>query len=488
MTADVADARHRTPLLGFVLLGQLAVICSLGVVNLALPAIERDLDATASELQWIIVIQPLAYAVLLIVGGRLGDVYGYRRVLIAGLLTFTAASLAAAIAPTASIVVLARLAQGAAGGFTSPQVLAIIQTVVPPAGRARAYAAFSTVGGAGFMIGQLGAGLLMDHGPFGWRLPFLMVALCSSIAAVGVTAMYRTPHRGDRRSIDAPGCLLGGAATVALLFPLVQGRAAGWPWYYGAIAAGGVALAFAFGRRQQRLTSQDRSLIDTTLFRLAEFRTGLALMALFAFSAFAPFFVVAYTLQRGFGLDPTRTALVTIGGPVAMIVGTTWAPGVTARLGRSVFPIGAALTASSSIAVLAVLRGAASEADLFWLVPAFGLQGLGQGLFLPGLTSLTMHPVPRARASAASSVYQTVQQFASAMGLACYGVVFFGALGDGVEPADYADAFARLVPIVVVTAVALGATSRLLSPRSMRPSSNPLDDGGPVLTHDPTDR
>lgn len=465
---------RRWTMLGFVLFGQLLVSGSLGSMNLALPAIRDELGVSVEQLQWVVVASQLAYAVVLTSGGRLGDVFGQRRVYTIGLASFVVASLLAAVAPNITTLIVARLLQGAAGGLSSPQILAMVRSTFGPRERPKAFAAFTVVSGTGFMVGQVGAGVLIRSDLFGlgWRAPHLVAAIGASVAVVGCVL---TP--GDRpattaRHIDVGGAAITAIASVALLFPLIEGRAAGWPASYLLILAAGGVLATAFFRRQRRLTPLGHALVDMRLFELATYRRGLALMVLFSLSAMAPFVVLTYTLQSGFGFDAFETAVYLVGGPILMPIGALLSRRLVDRIGPNVFAVGGALGALSCGALLAVFRMTDGAIHPLALIPAMGLQGLGQGFFVPAITTIAMADVSPSNAGTASGVLQTVSQYVGALGMAIYGAVFFGALGEATTTSAYVDAFTLVLPITLAVFACVMLASRFIPPSDLLPADS----------------
>lgn len=460
-------------LLGFVLLGQFAIVASLGSINLALPSIRVEFDTSDSVLQWILVVQQLAYAVVLVIGGRLGDLLGRRRLFLVGIVGFGVASMLAAVAPTAELVLAARLLQGISGGVASPQVLAIIRTTFDEQQRPRAYAAFAMVAGGGFMVGQLAAGLLMnlDWWGLGWRLPFVATAAGTAASAIGVRRAPEGRLEEGSRRLDLVGSGLVALASLLVLFPLIQGQDFGWSWPMWLALAVSVPVAALFIRRQVRLTPFGRALVDVRLFSRRTYRMGLVGASLFSTSAFGPFFVITITLLEGAGLSPFEAALYTAGGPLLMIPASFMSPRVTALIGRLVFVVGGILAGGSALLIGFLLVGVGEGFSPWWLLPILGLQGAGNGLIIPAVVSLTMSEVPAEHAGAASGVYQTAMQFVGAIGLAVYSIVFFGVLGDE-RPADfdrYASAFAWVLPLMLASAIGVGAMVVLAPTGFLRP-------------------
>ena len=459
--------------LAFLLLGQLSIVASLGSINLTLPQLRGELGASPDQLQWMVVSEQLAYAIVLIVGGRLGDIFGRRRLYLLGLALFTLASLLAAAATEPWMVIAARLVQGMAGGLATPQVLAVIRIEYEGRDRTRAYAAFSLVSGLGFMIGQLGSGFLISANPLdlGWRVPFAVTAVGTAVAAIGAAAgLRRSTGRGNDR-IDYLGCLASAAVGLLILYPLIQGRSAGWPPSYLIAMASALPVAWLFVRRQRRLVGTGRALVDVRLFDIRTFRVALALGAAFSLAAFAPFFVLAYTLQSGFGYSALETAIYTSGGPLCMIPASLLATRAIVSLGRWVYVLGSVLSMIST-AMLYVLISGGPPGQPAWLAVATAFQGFGQGLFLPATTIVLMADVPPRDSSAAAGVHQTVSQFGGAVGVAGFGAVYFGVLGAATSATSatrHAEAYTAMVPAMLVCSVVLMLVSVRIPARALHP-------------------
>lgn len=458
-------------LLGAVLLGQFAIVASVGSINLALPAIRSEFGATDSQLQWILVVQQLAYAVVLIVGGRVGDLHGRRRAYLVGICGFGLASMLAAVAPSPELVIFARLLQGIAGGIASPQVLALIRTTFDDAQRPRAYAAFAMVTGGGFMVGQLAAGLLMhlDWWGLGWRLPFVATAAGTALAAVGVLRAGEERFAGDDRTLDVVGSALVAIASLLVLFPLIQSQELGWSWGMWVALVAAVPIGALFVRRQVRLTPSGRSLVDVGLFARSSFRVGLLAASLFSLSAFGPFFVITITLLEGRGLSPLEAAVYMSGGPLLMIPASMLSPRLVARFGRWVFLLGGAMAGASGLLIAALFVVGGEGFSPLWLIPGTGLNGVGNGIIIPAMVTLTMADVSPERAGAASGVYQMTMQFVGAIGLAAYSVVFFGALGES-RPASfdrYAVGYVWVLPLMLASVTGVAAMTALVSAGSL---------------------
>src|ERR1700677_636295 len=226
------------------------------IANYAAPTIKTDLRASASALQWIISGYALAFAIGLITGARLGDRYGRRRLFVAGATGFAAASLAAALAVSSPMLIGCRLAQGAAAALLIPQGLGIIMDVFAPAERGRAFAVFGPVIGLSAVLGPIIGGVLVSLDAFGtgWRLIFLVNLPLAVAAAIGAARIMPESRAARAPRPDGLGTLLGAAAMGLLIYPLIQGREAGWPaWTYLMMAASvvtaGLLAAWSRARR-----------------------------------------------------------------------------------------------------------------------------------------------------------------------------------------------------------------------------------------------
>ncbi|HWL44779.1 MAG TPA: MFS transporter [Ilumatobacter sp.] len=454
-------------MLFFILLAQLSIVASLASINLTLPELRIELGASDGQLQWALVSEQLAYAVLLIVGGRLGDLYGRRRLYVIGLVGFTGASLLAALAVSPEFVIAARMLQGISGGLGSPQVLAMIRDHFEGEQQARAYAWFSLVSGLGFTIGQVASGVLISSDLFGlgWRLPFLAAALGTFVGLFSPSPPPPIRPKARARDVDVGGALLLAASALLILYPLIQGQEAGWPPVYFVAMALAVPTAVMFVRRQQRRARTGVALVDVRLFKIPTFRVAVCLGAVFSITAMAPFFVLSYTLQSGFGYSAMETALYMAGGPLFMVPASMLSTRAIRRFGRGVYVIGATLSAASAVAVYLVVGAGGAPAQPLWLLPALAMQGFGQGLFLPATTLVLMAHIPGPDASTAAAVHQTASQFAGAIGMASFGVIYFAALGAGTA-AQSSAAFSHLVPVTLGCTVALLLASRMI-PRSL---------------------
>jgi EmrB/QacA subfamily drug resistance transporter len=411
-----------------VLTGTFMTFLDFFIVNVALPSVQTDLHADAAAVSLVVAGYGLSFAAGMITGGRLGDLYGRRRMFAVGLVLFTVTSAACGLAPNATALVVARILQGASGALLTPQVLAILGTVYAGPRRATAFAAYGFAMGIAGVLGQLfGGGLIQaDVLGLGWRAIFLINVPIGLATLAVVRAVPES--RGERVGLDLKGAALVTAAVAALVLPLVEGREHGWPvWTWLSFALVPV-LAVAALRHLRSGTRTGRPvLVDLTLFRTHGFSVGSLAAMTFALVPPAFFFVLALYLQQGRGFSAlfsgTVFAAVGVGYFAALVV----AAPLALRLGKQVLAVGAGAVAAGCV-LLADAAGAASSLDL---VPGLVLVGFGIGAVLVPLSSIALQHVPAVHAGSASGVFSTAQQVGGATGVAVIGVVFFDMLGAG---------------------------------------------------------
>lgn len=466
-------AGHRRPTglsaLGLltVLLGAALPMVDFFIVNVALPTIDRDLDAGPAVLELVVAGYGVAYAVLLVLGGRLGDTFGRRRLFLAGTAAFGITSLICGLAPDAWSLVGARAAQGASAALMLPQVLATIHSTTSGERRARALGLYGATGGIASVVGQVLGGVLVsaDIAGSGWRAIFLVNV---PVAAAGFVLARRTVPESRAENpagVDAPGTVLLGAFLMALLVPLAEGRAMGWPlWTWLSLGAAPV-IAAAFLAVEHR--SERRGaipLVPPSLTRVPGIRSGLAL-AVPLFTGFGGFmFVVAVALQQGLLLGPVTAGATLAPMAVTFLAASLAGPRLVARYGRRVVTSGAVLQGIGLVGVLAVFRLDWSGVGPWQLLPGMAVAGFGQGLLLTTLFRIVLAGVPAERAGVGSGVLVTTQQSSLALGVATLGTLFLALAPP--SSMGMRDALA-LTLLVQLGAIALTALLSLRLPRTV---------------------
>ncbi|KPI34031.1 major facilitator superfamily MFS_1 [Actinobacteria bacterium OV450] len=410
-----------------VLLGAALPLIDFFIVNVALPAIDSDLAAGPATLELIVGGYGVTYAVLLVLGGRLGDMAGRRRLFLTGMAAFGLTSLLCGVAPTAWTLVGARVAQGAAAALMLPQVLATIQATTQGPRRARAMSLYGATAGLSMVAGQILGGVLVaaDVAGLGWRSVFLVNV---PVVLLGlVLAVRSVPEtRSDRpASVDVPGTLLLVLSLVTLLLPLTEGRAAGWPlWTWLSLALFPFAAA-AFYLTERRADRLGRTpLVPPSLLRLQSLRQGLVMVVPFSIGFSGFMFVIAVVLQQGLRMGPVAAGLALVPMALAFFAASLAGPRLVGRFGSRVVTAGGVIQAVGiALILLAVLRGWA-DLGLAALAPGVAVAGLGQGLQLPVLMRMMLSDVPADRAGVGGGVMVTTQQSALALGVATLGSLF----------------------------------------------------------------
>jgi MFS family permease len=403
------------------------------IVNVALPTIHRSLGASPAALELVVAGYGTAYAVFLVLGGRLGDEYGRRRLFAIGLAAFTITSLAAGVAPTTAVLLVARVLQGAASALMVPQTLATYQSAMTGPARGRAVAVYTAAGGLASVVGQLLGGVLVST--VSWRAVFL-VNVPIGVAALLLLRRTVPASRSDQRvGVDVRGTVLLGVALAALLVPLAEGPALGWPWWTWT-SLGVFALAAVASVTWSRAASRRgiTPLLPLGLVAGAvSMRRGLPAMVGF-FAVFGVFmFAFAVVAQDGLGLSPLAAGIAIAPVCVAYVV-TSWrVPSLVARFGRRALVAGL-LTEAAGLAALVGIIAAwweplrdGSIPEVVVSVLALVLVGAGQAVGVGALFRLVLSEVPVSAAGVGGGVLVTTQQASLALGVAGLGTVFTAA-------------------------------------------------------------
>nr|QIZ01624.1 MFS transporter [Streptomyces sp. S1D4-11] len=456
-------------MLAVVLTAQFMALLDVFIVNVAVPTIGSELHASGAGMQLVVAGYSIAYAVLLITGARLGDLLGHRRVHLAGLALFTAASLVCGLARGTGELIAFRLVQGAGAAVMIPQVLSLIQRHFTGEARARALGAYSAVVATGAAAGQVLGGVLVSADLFGtgWRPVFLVnVPVGLVLLAVGHRVLPRDAAAVERsRGLDLPGLVLLGAAVSLLTVPLVLGQEEGWPlWSWLSLGAAAVLFTL-FCLYESRLARRGGApLISPRVLRHPGM--GLAVFRLLAVMAVNAGFLFALTLhvQGGLGYSALRAGLTF--APTAVVfgvVGLTWRNWPAALQGVLI-PTGFVIAAVSVAGVGAVLKGGGDGGP--WLYVAFAGVGTGLALgFSPTLTRALATVRPEDAADA-SGLLATVTQLGQLIGVAAFGTLFLNRLESLGAPGAYTSADALLMCTYALAATATsGAVSGLVRRR-----------------------
>jgi EmrB/QacA subfamily drug resistance transporter len=442
------------------------------IVTIAIPSIQRGLGTSFSEIQLIVAGYALSFAVLLITGGRLGDLYGRRRMYTIGMAGFTLASALCGFAPSPTALVASRVLQGAFAAMMVPQALSFIQVTFTPREQSLAFAIYGMTIGFGMIAGQLLGGLLVsaDFLGLGWRPVFLINLPFGVVALTLAHWLVPESRAAAGLKLDLGGVVLVTTALALLLYPLIRGAAAGWPlWTWASLAAAAILMVI-FVRYERRKTARDGSpLLALSLFRHRSFVVGLG-VGLGFFSVLAPFLVLlAEYLQSGLDLSPRAAGLRFLPFAIGFLAASLASARLAPRLGRAILQIGAGLMILGLATLIAVVRSPALDVSGAAYILPLVIYGLGQGSLQAPLVNFILADVPPADAGSASGVVTMLQQLSFALGVAVIGSVFAVALGPHPGSSGYGraldHALAWNIALLTVTFVAAFALPRRVRAR-----------------------
>lgn len=423
--AATTDSSRRWRVLAIVVAAQFMFGVDSFIVNVALPTISVELNASSSQLEAVIAIYLIGYATLIVTGGRLGDIYGTKTVFLAGVTGFTLTSLWCGLAQSGTELILARLAQGTTAALMVPQVLATLHVLFPDAARAKAFAIYGIVlglaGAAGFALG--GVLVTLDLGGYGWRAIFFVnvpVGLIIFVAAAWVVP--QAPRRPGTR-LDLPGAVILFTGLLCVIGPLLFGRDVDWaPWLW-LVMAGGVGIVVLFLRYERALAARGgMPLVDLALLADPAFMRGLGAVFCFFFANQSFYLVVTLYMQMVLKVPPLPAGLVFLPLALAFVIAARHSGGRARRRGTLVLIEGCLLQiAGLALVALTVATVAAPTPFLLALV----LIGYGQGLVMAPLSGAVLSTVQASSAGSGSGLYGTATQISSAAGIAAIGSVFF---------------------------------------------------------------
>ena len=446
---------------------QLLAVVDAFIVNVAVPSIRADLHADAAEIQAVVAVYQIAYAALVITGGRLGDIVGRKRVFLAGVIGFTVASLWCGLSGSAPMLIVARAAQGGAAALMVPQVLASIHTLFPDAARARAFAIFGVAIGLGGAVGFMLGGWLvtLNLAGLGWRSIFCVnVPIGLGIVIAALWLMPSVPQSANTR-LDLTGAAVLFVGLLGLVVPLMFGREIGWPWWTWLAITAGVAVLAGFVRQQRAAERRGKMpLIDLALFEDRIFVAGTCATFCFFLGNLSFYFVLTLFIQNGLGFSPFNAALTVMPLAFAFVAGSRLAAGRLPRRGVAALVDGCIVQAAG-LAGTAFLVGTVAQPTTAMLMLPLALFGYGQGMVLAPLFSAVLTNVRHAHAGSGSGILATTQQVANGTGVVLVGAVYFAVQG------VHGDRWALLAAMVAL-ACTLMATIGFL--QRMRPSARPV--------------
>ena len=476
--SETSPDPRRWRALGVLLLGQFAALLDVSVTNVALPSIGRSTGSSPSELQWIVTGYVLAFGLMPIIGGRLGDIGGRRRIFIVGLVGFVLASAAVGLSPDPLFIIVARVVQGLFGGVLGPQVSGYIQNAFPRSERGRAFGRLGLALALATALGPVVGGLLIALGgpEFGWRLVFfinLPIGITAIVLSLAWVKEGRAPNSTQRQRLDVPGAILLGIAILCVLFPIVELSTFRSGWIF-LLFVPGAAFAALFLRREARLTDAESSpLLDLRLFHQRSFTIGVTFILLYFCGSTGLPLVLTLYLQQGIGFEPLQAALTVTSLAVGSAVSAPIAGRLVPRIGRPLVVLGVTLFIIGAALIAVIVAAAPSLTNpgaiiLRLAFPLF-LIGVGGGAVITPNQTLSLADVDRRIGGSAGGVLQTSQRIGAAIGQASIGAVFFAVIagsaastGQGSpaqQPQDFSAALIACVAAAIVfslAALALG--------------------------------
>lgn len=412
-----AEENRKWWTLAAVAVGLFMIMLDNTVVNVALPSIERDLRISIAELEWIVTAYALTFAALLVTGGKLADLYGRRRIFVAGLAVFTLSSLACGLAPSAGFLIGARAVQGIGAALMSPATLSIITATFPPRERGQAIGIWAGVSALALALGPLCGGLIVDNIDWSWIF-FVNVP----VGAAGIVASRLfIPESRDtslEQSVDLPGLLTSGLGLLAVSYALIEGNRHGWTSaeIVGLFVAAAVLLvAFVAIERRRRLP-----MLDLSLFRIGAFAGANVVAMLVSLGMFGVFFFVSLYVQNILGYSPTKAGAIFLPMTLLIIVVAPIAGRTSDRIG-SRWLMGGGMTIVGVSLLLYQRVGVHSD---FWtLLPAMLLGGVGMAMTMSPMTSAAMGAVPVDKAGVGSGVLNSFRQVGGSLGIALMGAI-----------------------------------------------------------------
>ena len=413
--------RHVNPWLVLVLvcLAQFMVVLDATVVNVALPSIQKDLHMSEGDLQWIVNAYTLVFGGFLLLGGRAGDLIGRKRVFLAGVVVFTAASLLDGFAQSPTWLIVARGAQGLGGALVSPAALSIVNTTFDTeADRTKALGVWSAIAAGGGAVGLVIGGALTEA--FSWPWVFF-VNVPVGIVAFVLAARFVPESRaeGERRSFDVAGATAVTAGLIALVYAIVRTNVAGWT-SPETLGTGGVAIALlvAFVLIEQRAAAP---LVRLDIFRVPTLRASNLTLLLVMSGLFAMFFFNSLYVQRVLGYSPLQAGLAFLPFTAGIVIGAGAAQQLGVRIGlKQTAIVGMAI---ATVGVLWLIRLGPHGHYLPDLLPSILPVSIGMGLAFVPLTLLATGGLPDRDAGLASGLFNTSQQVGGALGLAILSTV-----------------------------------------------------------------
>jgi MFS family permease len=468
---------HRWAMFVILLVGAFLPPLDFFIVNVALPAIQQDLSTSSSAEQLVISSYAAVYAVTLITGGRLGDIYGRGKMFFLGLMGFAAASLLCGFAWSPWALIAGRILQGATAAIMAPQALASVQAIFPEAERPLALSIYGAVFGLASVIGQVLGGILISADLFhlGWRAIFLVnLPVALLVILFGLPLLKETRARAAQR-LDPVGTLLATLTLSTLIVPLIEGREAGWPWWTWMWFLIFPLLATLLWRYEQRLSHKGGSpLLNPDVLRAPGLGQGLVIVLLF-YSIGAFFLLFSVYLQGALHLNALSAGTVFLPFGVGFLIGPLLTPWLRRFTGNylSAIGMGCETAGLAGLGWLIATTLTGSQPAMLPLAPLLFVTGLGQGLAMPTLVRMVTGQVAPQFSGMIAGVTSAALQISTALSVALIGGIFYSMLDNGHSSEAITHAFIiALLTMAACLAIGAALSIRLIRRASVR-SANP---------------
>ena len=452
--AQAVGYKYKWLVLAVVLVAEMMDLLDATIVNVAGPTLAEKLSASSSDLQWVIGGYALALGSGLILGGRLGDRYGRRNMFLFGLVGFTLASLACALAPTVAFLIVFRFIQGFIGAMLLPQGFGLIRESFPPQEFGKAFAAYGPAFGLGGILGPIIGGFLIeaDIAGLGWRTVFL-VNVPIGIAAIVLSAKYLPKSEADKSvKIDLFGTVLVVLASGMLVYPLIKGQEAGWPLWTYLMLIGSVVVFVVFSQLEKATKKRGGTpLIDSRIFKKRDYNFGLVGLGLYFAGFTGVYLILTLFLQFGESFTSSQAALGNIPIALGAAIGGTISGAFLAEKigGRYTLQIGAVVQLVG-VGLLWLSLPSLANFSIWQIVPGLVISGIGTGLIAAPIFDTILSTVEGNLSGSASGVMSAVQSVFSSVGVAIFGTVFFSYSLVGQSDAGFRNALLIQVVILVL--------------------------------------
>jgi EmrB/QacA subfamily drug resistance transporter len=458
--------------LGVLSLALFMIMLDNTIVNVALPTIQRDLGAKLSQLEWIVTGYALTFAALMLTGGKLADLLGRRRVLVAGLALFAGSSLACALAPSAGFLIAARIVQGAGAAMMNPATLSIVTATFPPHQRGAAIGIWAGVAAMALAIGPLIGGVLVEH--VGWssifyvNVPIGLIAIVASLVLIDESRDTR-----ERQRPDVPGQLASGIGLFALTYALIEANGSGWgsAKIVAAFAVAVAALAaFVLLERHQRAP-----MLDLGLFRNRTFAGANLVLLLVALAMFGVFFFLSLYMQDVLRYSPVQAGATFLPMTLLIMVIAPLAGRLSDRVGsRSLLTGGMAIVAAQ----LLYFSRLGVDEGFFSLLPGMLLGGVGMSCVMAPASAAALRGVPADSAGVGAAVLNSSRQLGGSIGVALMGAIMAHEIGGSQTPQTFVHGLSAALEVAAAIAIA-GAVVAFAMVRSHGASSERMAEDHP---------